>query len=156
MGKMRHCLYTFPVLLAMAFSQLCNAGNHSESEHAQTSGQAGTGNENCPVLQSRHWHAWIERATDNNVVSRLIITGQVDMPTPGYTVTFTPGPLDRRQPPTLRVMLNAKAPQGMSLQVIDIKNISFRMDTEILNYRAIIVACGDEQLTEIAEVTPME
>ena len=110
----------------------------------------------CPVLDSRHWHAWIDRPTEASRPARLHVRGQIDMPTPGYAETFTPGPMDRRSPPTLRIRLEATAPEGIVLQVIDTRDVAFSLETEILQYRAVLIMCGDQTLAEMLDVTPLE
>ena len=45
----------------------------------------------CPTMESRNWHAWIDyevsrrhRVAENE--PRLVVLGEVDLPTPGYEV----------------------------------------------------------------------
>lgn len=109
---------------------------------------------NCPVMESRNWHAWIDRVNENE--SRLNISGEVDLPTPGYKVEWKPGILDRRQPPAQRISLSLTPPEGMVIQVITPTKVNFTMPTKILEYRSVAIYCGDKLLVEIPEVTPQE
>lgn len=109
---------------------------------------------NCPVMESRNWHAWIDRNEENE--ASLNISGEVDLPTPGYQVTWQPGILDRRQPPTQRFAISLTPPEGMVAQVITPTEISYEMPTQILEYRSVAIYCGDKLLAEIPDVTPQE
>ena len=109
---------------------------------------------NCPVMESRNWHAWIDRDRENK--AKLNITGEVDLPTPAYTVEWQPGILDRRQPPTQRINLSFVRPEGIVAQVITPTEVSYTMPTQILEYRSVAIYCGDRLLAEIPNVTPQE
>ncbi len=71
--------------------------------------------DNCPIYDTRSWHAWIDRGGEGGG-NRLLVFGQVDFPNPGYEVSWTEGPLDRMNPPSLRLRLEPVAPDGMVLQ----------------------------------------
>lgn len=107
----------------------------------------------CPIYESRNWKAWIERPSDQIETAQLHLTGQIDLPTPGYEIDWQPGALDRRQPPSLRIMLTLRRPEGTTLQVIDTQDIAFQMETQIRQFRSIQILCGDRVLVEIPNVT---
>ena len=113
-----------------------------------------TEHSSCPVMGSRNWHAWIDRVAENE--SRLNISGEVDLPTPGYQVEVKPGILDRRKPPAQRFSLSFTPPDGIVAQVITPTKVSYTMSTSILEYRSVIIYCGDKLLAEIPDVTPQE
>ncbi|ELS02472.1 hypothetical protein Xen7305DRAFT_00021860 [Xenococcus sp. PCC 7305] len=108
----------------------------------------------CPVLESRNWHAWIDRVAEKE--PRLNISGEVDLPSPGYIVEVQPGILDRRQPPAQRLSLSFTSPEGVVAQVITPTKVSYTMPTPILEYRSVMIYCGDKLLAEIPDVTPQE
>ena len=108
----------------------------------------------CPVMESRNWHAWIDRVAEGE--SRLNISGEVDLPTPGYKVDWQPGILDRRQPPAQRISLSFVPPEGIVAQVITPTKVNYTMPTSILEYRSVMIYCGDKLLAEIPDVTPQE
>ena len=108
----------------------------------------------CPVMKTRHWHAWIDRVGKEK--SRLNISGEVDLPTPGYEVEWQPGILDRRVPPAQSITLSFSPPEGMVAQVITPTKLNFTMPTSILKYRSVIVYCGNQLLAKIPDVTPQE
>ncbi|MDJ0742091.1 MAG: hypothetical protein QNJ32_01880 [Xenococcaceae cyanobacterium MO_167.B27] len=108
----------------------------------------------CAVMKSRNWHAWIDRVAENE--SSLNIVGEVDLPNPGYTVEWKPGILDRRQPPAQRLSLLLTPPEGMVIQVVTPTKVNYVMPASSLEYRAILIYCGDQLLTEIPDVVPTE
>ncbi len=109
-------------------------------------------NSSCNVMQSRNWHAWIDRVAENE--PRLNIVGEIDLPTPGYTVEWKPGILDRRKPPAQRLSLLLTPPEGMVIQVITPTKVNYVMPASSLEYRSILIYCGDRLLTEIPDVVP--
>ena len=111
-------------------------------------------NSSCAVLKSRNWHAWIDRVAENK--PRLNIVGEVDLPTPGYTVEWKPGILDRRQPPAQRLSLLLTPPEGMVIQVITPTQVNYVMPASSLEYRSILIYCGEQLLTTIPDVVPTE
>ena len=84
----------------------------------------------CPAVESRNWHAWIDRVAENE--PRLVISGEVDLPTPGYKTEWQPGILDRRQPPTQRLSISFTPPDGIVAQVITPTEVSFTMPSPVL------------------------
>ncbi len=156
--KINSFLLTFVVTL---FLLIAGCSNNFKTE-ANTEGQQNinnaiaetTDNSSCPVIESRNWHAWIDRVAENE--PRLNISGEVDLPTPGYQVEVKPGILDRRQPPAQRFSLSFTRPDGIVAQVITPTKVSYTMPTSILEYRSIMIYCGDRLLAEIPDVTPQE
>ena len=156
----------YTVTYAIAFSLVmmgCNANPDPQSKTEQKLNTDNTiaestaepkNNSFCPVIASRNWHAWIDRVAENE--PRLNISGEVDLPTPGYQVEVKPGILDRRQPPTQRFSLSFTPPEGIVAQVITPTQVRYTMPTSILEYRSIMIYCGDKLLVEIPDVTPQE
>lgn len=107
----------------------------------------------CLALNSRNWYAEIK--TNNNQAS-LNISGEVDLPTPGYTVEWKPGILDRSQPPTQNLSVLFTPPAGIVIQVVTPTQVSFTMPSEILEYRSVKVYCGDQILADIPGVKVAE
>ena len=104
----------------------------------------------CLAMNSRNWLGWIDRP--ENKEPKLNISGEVDLPTPGYTVTWIPGILDRRQPPTQNLSISFKPPQGIVIQVVTPTKVSFTMPSEILEYRSLRIYCEDQVLADIPGV----
>ena len=108
---------------------------------------------NCPVIESRNWHAWIDKAPGPTALAALNITGEVDMPTPGYTIAIEEGPTDRAQPPGQRFRLTATPPDGMVAQVVTPTQVSYSAGTKFLKLREVIIGCGDKVLGRIPDVS---
>jgi len=109
--------------------------------------------DDCPVLDSRNWKASTAADEGGHV---LTIEGEVDLPTPGYAVTWRAGIADRAFPPGLRVHLDAAAPSDLVMQVVTPTPVSFSMKGANANYRVIYVLCGGEAIAEIDDVGPQE
>ena len=108
----------------------------------------------CPTIESRNWHAWIDRVAENE--PRLIISGEVDLPTPGYKAEWRSGILDRAQPPTQRLSISFTPPEGIVAQVITPTEVSFTMPSPVLQYRSVMIYCGDKLLANIPDVVPTD
>lgn len=105
----------------------------------------------CPVLDSRNWRAFTTPDGDGNA---LTIEGEVDLPTPGYTIAWREGPADRAFPPGLRVYLDASPPDGAVMQVVSPTPVSWSLTGANAEYRVIYVLCDGEAIAEIADVKP--
>ena len=111
-------------------------------------------NSSCPAMESRNWQAWIDGVAENE--PRLNIVGEVDLPTPGYKVEWQPGILDKRKPPAQRISISFVSPEGIVAQVITPTKVSFTMPSAILEYRSVMIYCGDKLLAEIPNIVPQK
>ncbi len=108
----------------------------------------------CPVIDSRAWSARLEAAAGpGNPSQTLVITGEVDLPTPGFRLTVTEGPADRMLPPSQRFRLTATPPSGMVAQVVTPTAVEYRGKAYSQSYRSIIILCGERALATIENVT---
>ncbi len=106
----------------------------------------------CSVSRSTSWQAWLEPAVGQNPSKVLHISGQVDLPTPGYSVKLEPGPADRAMPPSQRFRLTAEPPSGMVAQVITPTAVTFHMAATYPAYRSLVILCGERVLATISEM----
>lgn len=106
----------------------------------------------CPVYESRDWQAWINAMPGPNSNPTLHIRGEVDMPTPGWSVELVEGPADRMQPPGLRFRLETERPGGITTQVITPTEVRYAEPTPYSQIREIIIICGDRTLVTIEDV----
>jgi hypothetical protein len=106
----------------------------------------------CPVIESRGWTAWIDAMPGPDAVRTLHISGEVDLPTPGYTVELVPGPADRMMPPGQRFSLVARASPGMAAQVVTPTPVKYAGKAAYPAYREIIIGCGGEVLARIGDI----
>jgi hypothetical protein len=129
-------------LLVIAVSVLAAACQSAAP--AQTAG--------CPVVDSRDWSAHIDAMPGPGAQRTLIVTGEVDLPTPGYTVRLTVGPADRSAIPVQQMILVAQPPGGTTAQVVTPHPVRYDGRAIAEHYRAVRVMCGGEQLADL-EVT---
>ena len=114
----------------------------------------------CPVIESRNWHAWIDRVAENE--PRLIVSGEVDLPTSGYEVEWRSGILDRlssnggSQPPAQRLSVSFTPPDGIVAQVVTPTEVSFTMPSLLLEYSSVMIYCGDKLLADLPDVVPTD
>ena len=106
----------------------------------------------CPVVESRDWSAWIDAEPGPGAEPRLIVTGEIDLPSPGYRSQWSIGIADRRLPPAQHLNLALTPPQGIVAQVITTEKLRFEAKAAYPEYRAIIVRCGDTALATISPV----
>ncbi len=106
----------------------------------------------CPVIESRDWAAWVNAMPGPAATKELIVTGQVTLPTPGYTVTLGAGMADRSATPVQQLILTATAPTGMVPQVLTTQPVRYQGPAISMQYRGIRIMCGGTMLTEIADV----
>lgn len=105
----------------------------------------------CPVIDSRSWKAW---TSGESGAATLFLTGEVDLPTPGYAVAMVAGVSDRAMPPGLRVILTATPPEGLVAQVVTPTAVAYEQTGAYPEYRSVTILCGDATLGEIAPVSP--
>jgi len=111
----------------------------------------------CPVIDSRDWSAWIDRMPKvDNPGPRLHVAGEIDLPTPGYAVAITEGPMDRAMPPGLRLILTATPPDGMTAEVITATPVKYEGPAAFDTYRAIYIVCEGEGIAEITTIDTVE
>ncbi len=108
--------------------------------------------DNCAVIKSEKWHAWLDKYHENEGKNRLLVSGIITLPNPSYTIEWSSGPTDRMRPPTLRLRLTVDEVSNGSIQVISKVPVKFTMPTSLNQYRKVLVFCGDELLAEIPDV----
>lgn len=106
----------------------------------------------CAVLDSRDWSAWINRMPGPDATPTLHVTGKVDLPNPGYTVTVRDGPADRSAQPAQQIIIETAQRSGMFTQVITTAEVNYVGPVIAPSYRAIRVMCGGRQLAEITDI----
>lgn len=103
----------------------------------------------CPVIDSRNWSAHINAMPGPGAQRTLIVSGQIDLPTPGYTITLAAGAADRSAIPVQQIVLTATPPTGMVTQVITSADVRYEGPAIAQQYRAVRVICGGRQLAEL-------
>ena len=113
----------------------------------------GTVADGCPVLASRAWSATLDKMPGPGQSGPILaIAGDVDLPTPGYTITLSAGPADRMMPPSQRFRLTASPPDGIVAQVVTPTPVKYRAKADYPAYRSIVILCGERSLATISDV----
>lgn len=107
----------------------------------------------CPVIDSRNWSAWVNAMPGPDAKITLHVTGEIDLPTPGYEISWQAGMADRSMTPVQRLMLTLTPPDGMVAQVITTETVKYEGPALVKTYGGVIVMCGGEALAEIDDVT---
>jgi len=135
------------VAISIFFVSCSTQANFPEPPEKETLISKSINTSTCPSVNSRNWQAWIDR--QGNKKSKLNISGEVDLPTPDYIVSWKSGILDRSQPPTQNLSISFTPPKGIVIQVITPTKVSFSMPSEILEYRSVRIYCEDHLLADI-------
>ena len=163
------CWKTSGAILILAVVAACSA-RETESANVQTpdltkvpvassatSEPVANPETDCPVIDSRNWHAWVDvRHEDGEKSYVLKVAGQVDLPKPGYTVSLKTGPTDRMMPPGQRLIMELVEPEGMVAQLITPTDVMYSDATSFPVFSRVIVGCGEKVIAEMVDVTPME
>lgn len=112
----------------------------------------------CPVLDSSEWAAWVN-AMPGPDGPRLIVTGVVTLPSPGFTVNLVEGASDRSAQPVQIVQMSIEHPELDAAQVISDYDVRFEMpsaapaDGTTSPFSAVRIVCAEQ---EIAVIDPVE
>jgi hypothetical protein len=107
----------------------------------------------CPVIENREWAAWVNAMPGPNAVRTLHVTGQIVLPTPGYTITLVEGAADRSATPVQQLILTLTPPAGVVPQVLSAETVRFEGRAIAAQYRGVRIMCAGQMLTEITDVT---
>ena len=130
----------------------CGGGGGIAEPALKPLASAGGPASSCPVLGSRKWEATLKRTGGAASKLTLKVTGEVDLPTPGYTQVWKVGISDRANPPGIQLILSFDPPKDdMVTQVVTINPVVFTSDVAYPRYRYILIRCGDAVLARIAE-----
>lgn len=103
----------------------------------------------CAVIDSRNWKAW---TAPDGTGTTLHVSGEIDLPTPGYTAELRLGASDRAMPPGQFVHLDLTAPEGLVAQVVTATTVALESPGAYPEYRSVSVLCGDKSIAVIAPV----
>ena len=99
----------------------------------------------CP--QTRNWVAWVDAMPGPGKETRLIVEGEVDLPT-GRAAALVPGPTDRMSPPGQRFALELSPGAGAG----GWQKVRGELKPSLIAYHAVIVGCAGETLARIEDV----
>jgi len=122
------------------------AAREGEAEPGASAAWEAAATNACPIVASRDWTARVEDG-------RLIVEGEIDTPTPGWTIGWREGAADRSAVPTVRLILEAEPPGGMTAQVITSQTVRYDGPAVAARYRGVLILCGGAPIAEIAGVS---
>ncbi len=105
----------------------------------------------CAVIDSRNWKAW---TAPDGTGTTLYVSGEVDLPTPGYVAALRLGASDRAMPPGQVVHLDLTPPEGLVAQVVTATPVELQSPGAYPEYRSVAILCGGKPVAEIAPVGP--
>jgi hypothetical protein len=106
----------------------------------------------CPVSGSANWAAWINAMPGPGTGRpRLIVKGDVTVPTGGWTLKLEQGPLAESDPPVQTMELRATPPSGMATQAIVTQEVRAELPA-LPRYGSVVIRCGSETLATISPV----
>ncbi len=143
----------FLLTVACAPADVANGEAAAPEEDEMADGGEAT---DCPVIDSRNWSAWVNAMPGPDAKLTLHVAGEIDLPTPGYNISWQEGMADRSMTPVQRLMLTATPPDGMVAQVITTENVKYEGPALVKTYGGVIVMCGGEPLAEIDDVVVAE
>ena len=106
----------------------------------------------CAVIANRNWTAHINAMPGPGAQRTLIVSGEVDLPTPGFTASLDLGPADRSAIPVQQLIVNTTAPTGIVAQVVTPTPVRYEGPAIAQQYRAVRIMCGGQQLAEITDI----
>ncbi len=106
----------------------------------------------CAVIESRTWAAWVNAMPGPKAANTLIVTGEIVLPTPGYTATLTAGMADRSARPVQQLILTLTPPDGVVAQVLTPTSVRYEGPAISQQYSGVRIMCGGAMLTEIDDV----
>lgn len=109
--------------------------------------------EECAVLDSRDWQAWIDRMPGPDASPTVHVIGKVDVRSGGYTFNWEVGPMDRSMTPALNLELVPVAPTEPATMAIATEEVHYTGPLAGSSYSRVTITCGSQTLGEITEIT---
>ena len=106
---------------------------------------------NCPVTESSGWQAHVDAMPGPNSNPRLIVSGQVTVPTGGYRLSLRMGQVAESYPVQVTVYLDATPPSGMATQALVTHNVRGSWPSEE-RVGSVTVRCGSRVLARIDNI----
>jgi len=108
--------------------------------------------EDCAIISSQNWSAKI--GVDDSSQSMLFIKGDIELPNPGYAVTFQEGPANLSLPPIQHFYIKTERLSGFHIQVITPMTLEHSSPASADGYRSVVIHCGEQTFATIDNVKP--
>lgn len=105
----------------------------------------------CPTVRSSDWRAHVDATPGSNDGPRLIVTGQVTVPTGGYRLALRMGPVAQSYPVQVTVLLDATPPDGPATQALQTREVrgSWRSEDRV---GSVTIRCGGRILAHLTGI----
>lgn len=136
--------------LAASFCAGCSTPISGEVDDAAAAAKE---SEACSMIKSENWAAWINAMPGpDSAGEKLIVTGDVTVPSGGHEVELIPGAADRSMRPIQQFTLSVKQPDGPATQAITTLQARYEGVAIAPQYKSIRIFCDDEVIAEINSV----
>jgi len=105
----------------------------------------------CPLISSSNWSAQIETSEQGRTM--LSIKGDIELPSPAYSVILEQGMADKSATPSQHFNLKTEQLDGMYMQMITPMTLEHSAPSIAKQYHSIIIHCGDQIIATIENVT---
>src|SRR5579875_735549 len=100
----------------------------------------------CHAIGSSGWSAHVERIPDHHnrpiLKPTLIVSGQVTVPSDGYSMSLDLGPVEKLDGPVQQILVRTEPPRGPAAQVLTNVNVRGAFPAR-KHYAAVRIRCGD-------------
>ena len=104
----------------------------------------------CHIISSNNWSAQLETSEQGKAM--LAIKGDIELPSPGYSVVLEQGMADRSATPSQHFNLKTKQLDGMYIQMVTPMTLQHSAPAIAKQYRSIVIHCGGEVIATIDNV----
>lgn len=125
-----------------------NGGPYPPTHHAPPPDVSSA---DCPVTGSGNWQAWVNAMPGPDSTPKLIVTGDVTVPTGGYSFGWTDLRIAESYPVQVFVRLTASPPSGPATQAVTTQQARGEWPVSP-PVGAVTVQCGGTTLARIAPV----
>jgi hypothetical protein len=106
----------------------------------------------CKAIATRDWSAQVVDGKPAKFPfsqkAMLVVSGTVEVPTGGYSLSIAPGSLVRLEPPVQQVILRTVSPDGMATQAITEQRVTGSVPYDKAA-KSVSIRCGDGTIASI-------
>ena len=105
----------------------------------------------CPIVRSTGWQAHVNAMPGPNDNPRLIVSGQVTVPTGGYQLALRMGQVAESYPVQVTVYLDATPPAGPATQALETREVrgTWRSEERV---GSVTIRCGTRVLARLSDI----
>jgi hypothetical protein len=106
----------------------------------------------CAVIESKNWQSFVDKMPGIGAKPSLRVTGEIVLPTPGFTIALREGRADRSAIPTQQLILELTPPTGMVMQALTTETVRYDGAAIADKYTDVQIICAGKQLAEITDI----